>query len=431
MKRTATTLAFMAGLAGGCLTPGKNPAQPDSSVSPFNRATQKPTIPGVIGPTGEPVSYGARGATPSDKPGSASLGGSASPVQPVGHLFSSGGCSDCGAHVPSLHKHGHFSNLMHKHHGGMGGSLYDTGVPNPPGILPVPGMGPPGAVAAVGAINPLMAQQPTNQRSSIRFVGPAGMRIGWQLPGGNFTDEANSLTAPAAYNFLQGQVYRLKLSSILPNYPGKVFYPTLEVVAANPKTLRFLAHATVPIGFTNEDFDQAIAGNMVVKVIYLPDREFADFATVAGAEEIVSTRLDPGADPVAEAQRRGSILAIVTLGNIDLENRFSPAMNQPSSYGPTSVPGGVPMPVPGPALIPGQPMNGSSPSAPPALPKMPETPGLFPSPSTPPSSLPSPGSLPKTAPGVSTSLAPGSAKTTHSSSQQPPLARPSVGSSVK
>ena len=138
-----------------------------------------------------------------------------------------------------------------------------------------------------------------------------------------------------AYNFTQGQVYRLKLSSLLPNYPGKTFYPTLEVVAANPKTVKFLAHCSVPIGFTNEDFDQAIAGNMVVKVVYLPDREFADFATVAGAEEIVSTRLDPGADPIAEAQRRGSILAILTLGGIDLENRFSPAMNQPSPYRPS------------------------------------------------------------------------------------------------
>jgi len=36
-------------------------------------------------------------------------------------------------------------------------------------------------------------------------------------------------------------------------------------------------------------------------------------------ETLVSTRLDPGVDPVVEADRRGAILAIVRLGNKDLQ----------------------------------------------------------------------------------------------------------------
>lgn len=421
MKRTATTLALMAGFAGGCMSPEKQKVQQEPPTSgSFNRVSHSQPIPGVVGPTGEPVAFGARGATPGDVPGTAKVGGGTG-VEPVGHFFhkKDEGCSDC-AHVPSLHKYG-----GQKHQFGQNGAMYNTGAPNPPGILPVPGMGPPGAVAAVGAINPMMMQQPSNQRSSVKFVGPAGMRIGWQLPGGQFTDEANALTAPAAYNFLQSQVYRLRLSSLLPNYPGKVFYPTLEIVAANPKTLRFLAHTTVPIGFTNEDFDQALAGNMVVKVIYLPDREFADFATVAGAEEIVSTRLDPGADPIAEAQRRGSILAIVTLGNIDLENRFSPQMNQPSTYGPAiAPPGALPGPAPGPGLMPGPgPMPTPTPT--PTMTGPAPSPGTFPVPGAVPGSLPAPGSFPKPTPGVTTSVVPGSAKI-GGSTAQPPLARPVV-----
>lgn len=314
MKRTATTLALLAGFGGGLST-----------------------------------------AWAADPAGYATFG-SGSQVKPAGMLTGSSGgeCKDCAK--PASHSHSHGS-----------GAIYNTGPVNPPGILPVPGMGPAGAVAAVGAINPTMLQAPSNQRSSIKFVGPAGMKISWQLPTGGFGDEANALTAPASYNFLQGHVYRLKLGSILPNYPGKVFYPTLEVVNCNPKTVKFLAHSSVPVGFTNEDFDQAIAGNMVVKVIYLPDREFADFATIAGAEEIVSTRLDPGADPIAEAQKRGSILAILTLGNIDLENRFSPAMTQPSPYAgampmmPTtttvSVGPPIPMPTQGMPMTPGMAMT--------------------------------------------------------------------------
>jgi hypothetical protein len=119
----------------------------------------------------------------------------------------------------------------------------------------------------------------------------------------------------------------------------------------------------VPLSFTNEDFDQAVAGNLVVKVIYLPDRDNQDFASIAGAEELVSTRLAPGDDPVAEAQRRGSILAIVRLGNIDLENRASPAMYAPPPGGPLMVPPG--------AVPPGMPPGPGAPPRPIPVPKAP------------------------------------------------------------
>jgi hypothetical protein len=39
---------------------------------------------------------------------------------------------------------------------------------------------------------------------------------------------------------------------------------------------------------------------------------------LAGVETLVSTRLDPGVDPIGEADRRGSILAILRMGNKDL-----------------------------------------------------------------------------------------------------------------
>jgi hypothetical protein len=160
------------------------------------------------------------------------------------------------------------------------------------------------------------------------------------------------------------------LTQVLPNHPGKSFYPTLEVSSGNPKSVTFLAHSSVPLTFTNDDFDQAAAGNLVVKVVYLPDRENQDFATVAGAEELVSTRLEPGADPVAEAQRRGTILTIVRLGNIDLENKVSPAMSAP--------PGGTMMPRGGPIMLPGPVMT--TPVAPPVAPTKPSTSLLAPVP---------------------------------------------------
>jgi hypothetical protein len=365
MKRTATTLALLAGFGGGCMST-------DAKKEPvgFGTVSRGVQVPGVMGPGGEPV-MAARGAMPGGS-GIVQAGGMMKPDSRImqAGLLNSNDCSTC-AHVPgaSAPLFGpHFS----KHGSGMGGG-YGGGMAGgmggyQPGIFPVPGQGPPGAVAAVGAIVPGMGggfgggAAMAAGRTSIKFVGPAGMKITWQLPNGDFNSESAGLTAPKEYNFLQGQVYRLRLTQILPDHPGKSFYPTLEVAQANPKTLTFLAHSSVPLGFTARDFQQAVAGNLVVKVLYLPDRDNQAFTSVAGAEEVVTTDLEPGADPVAEAQRRGTILAIIRLGNIDLENRASPAMNAVPHGGPMMMPPGAmlpsPMPVPSgpPRTLPQPPM---------------------------------------------------------------------------
>lgn len=365
MKRTATTLALLAGFGGGCMNTDAN----KQVTGGFGTVSRGKQVPGVMGPNGEPV-IAARGAMPGAASSVMQAGGTTkadSMIQQAGLFRSSS--DDCGgcAHVPGMNGP-RFGPHFGKYDGGHDSYI---GMPAGPhmggGIFPTPGMGAPGAVAAVGAIVPGMGAHAgmTNGRTSVKFTGPAGMKVTWQLPNGEFNSEANGLTAPKEYNFVQGQVYRLRLTQVLPNHPGKSFYPTLELTPGNPKTLTFLAHSSVPLTFTNEDFDQAVAGNLVVKVIYLPDRDNQDFATVAGAEELVSTRLEPGADPVAEAQRRGTILLIVRLGNIDLENRASPAMNAPPpgamlpppAHGPHG--GMPPMGMP-PAPGPGGPPPGTS-----------------------------------------------------------------------
>lgn len=213
------------------------------------------------------------------------------------------------------------------------------------GILPAPGMGPPGAVALVpgAAVGP-NAGMYANGRTSIRFVSPAGMKIAFQNATGMFAESGRE--APVRYNFVQGSIYRVRVSGIA-NKPGKTYYPTLEVYPGTAKTVEFLSHSTVPVGFTDEDFEQVNSGNLVVKVIYLPDAAFQD---VTAAEEIVSTRLDPGVDPVVEANRRGTILAVIRVGNIDLEDPTTPpvdapppGMSMPKMSGPPTV---MPAPVP-------------------------------------------------------------------------------------
>jgi hypothetical protein len=152
--------------------------------------------------------------------------------------------------------------------------------------------------------------------SQLAFVRPEGMSVHWDVfQTGAF--ESEPLVVPGRQNFGQAAIYRLKLTNI-PGREGLELYPTIEVGPATPRTDAFLAHTPIPIEFTEEDFDQVQSGNFVTKVIYLPDPEFQELA-LAGVETLVSTRLDPGVDPIVEADRRGSILAIVRLGNKDLE----------------------------------------------------------------------------------------------------------------
>lgn len=175
-----------------------------------------------------------------------------------------------------------------------------------PGVLGYP----PAAYAAGYAARPAT---PVARTTQVRFLGPPGASIGWQI-GDRFAE--NQLIAPARYNFIQGATYRLKLTGI-PGREGLVLYPSLHIYPARPTSESYLAHNSVPIQITDEDLDQIQTNNFVTKVIYLPDARFQDLA--AGVEELVSTRLPAGADPVEVAERRGTIMAVVRVGNMDLE----------------------------------------------------------------------------------------------------------------
>jgi hypothetical protein len=158
----------------------------------------------------------------------------------------------------------------------------------------------------------------------VLFNQPESMQILYDIVGDN-TFTSDPLVVPGRLEFPQGGIYRLKLTNI-EGRSGVELYPTLEIAMATPRTAAYLAHNAVPIQFSEEDFEQALSSNFVTKVIYLPDPEFQGDA-LAGIDTLVSTRLEPGLDPIIEADRRGAILAILRLGNKDVE------MSGPSVYG--------------------------------------------------------------------------------------------------
>lgn len=219
------------------------------------------------------------------------------------------------------------------------------------------------ALAAAGAGGPLgpggsgsvYGMAPTSQ---VGFVGPDGMQIRWDISaGGGFDSEP--LVTPGRYDFPQGAIYRLKITDI-PGREGIELYPSLEIAPVTPRTAAYLAHNAVPFQLTEEDLDQVTSGNFVTKVVYLPDAEYQELA-VAGVETLVSTRLDPGCDPVVEADRRGSILSIIRIGNKDLESPGAAGVGGFADNGSgTAMPAGLAAPL-------GMPCGGNPAELPPAF----------------------------------------------------------------
>ncbi|MFO0945027.1 MAG: hypothetical protein U1D30_03635 [Planctomycetota bacterium] len=209
--------------------------------------------------------------------------------------------------------------------GGMGGG------PGCADGMGGPGAGGPGAGMGPGMMTGIpLGPRFLTGRTQVRFVQPTGMKIAWQSVEAQSQDgfTAPQLEVPARYNFAQARIYRLKLTEIA-NRPGLELYPTLEVYPGNVKVDAYLSHNAVPIELTDEDFDQVQAGNFVTKVIYLPDPKFQELA-IAGVETLVSTRLDPGVNPIQEAHRRGAILAVIRVGSVDLEMPHSPPLFPPA-----------------------------------------------------------------------------------------------------
>jgi hypothetical protein len=229
------------------------------------------------------------------------------------------------------------------------------------------------------------------------------MKIGWQTTSGDGQRLylPAQLTVPARYNFLQGYIYRLKLTDI-PGRAGVTLYPTIEVAPSTPATDAYLTHNPIPIQFTAEDFDQVVdGGNFVTKVIYLPDPRYQELA-IAGVETLVSTRLEPGVDPILEADKRGTILLIVRLGAIDLEMPNAGAALAPAGPAvgaevvapPGSLPPGVAPPGP---RIESVPLENTAPVTP-----APTTAPPNPSPTTPPAPMPPAEAAPPAAPAAET-----------------------------
>jgi uncharacterized repeat protein (TIGR01451 family) len=122
-----------------------------------------------------------------------------------------------------------------------------------------------------------------------------------------------SFDAPVAVGMRPGYAYRLRLSN-LPGHPGVSIFPTLEVrgsLKLSPKLKA--ANYPAPVVLAEADIESVMAGNLICKAIYLENPDRAVPATVPPA---VPTELSvpPGSDLLTEAQDRGRLLLLVSMG---------------------------------------------------------------------------------------------------------------------
>lgn len=183
------------------------------------------------------------------------------------------------------------------------------------GIYPTPGMGPPGAVAAFGAMVPMVAPPPPIQAApaplvAAKFLAPKGVQV-TAFPGSPL---ARKFDTPSVMGLRPGYVYRFELSN-LPFEAGKVLYPEVEVrgVLVPRPGMKYMDYP-IPLMFTPADLDRALAGALITKVIYLEDPEKA-IPAEASADAPIEVPENTERGALKAANENGRLMAIVRLGN--------------------------------------------------------------------------------------------------------------------
>jgi uncharacterized repeat protein (TIGR01451 family) len=109
-----------------------------------------------------------------------------------------------------------------------------------------------------------------------------------------------------------GHVYRFRVSNI-PRSQQEELYPSIEVLDRLHPPAEYKNHFAIPVSITQEDLETALAGSMVVRVIYLENPHHA-FPEREGDEQR-SLDVLPSEDPLLVADQIGRPMAILRLGS--------------------------------------------------------------------------------------------------------------------
>jgi hypothetical protein len=186
------------------------------------------------------------------------------------------------------------------------------------GCWPAESYGPPPTILSLSNLTPKPDHshdmQATAPAASVQvlFTGIEGASIEWDATS-QAPDEAprqETLQIPGRRHLDQGELHRLKLTKI-PGHEKLELHLRLELLLT-PRTEAFIAGQAIEVPITDADITCVIGGNYLTKVIYLIDPEGRQ-AGVKSIREISSKELPPGVDPIIEADRAGSIIAVLRM----------------------------------------------------------------------------------------------------------------------
>ena len=141
------------------------------------------------------------------------------------------------------------------------------------------------------------------------FKGPAGTRFALS-EGGAIGEGQENLMA----GLLIGSVYRFRVTQI-PQAEGAELYPTVELIDRTYPPANLATSYPIPITIDEDDLNEALAGKMVTRVVYLEDPQTA---IPLAQEPQTAGVMDVGEkdDVLRIADRFGRPVAIVRIGTV-------------------------------------------------------------------------------------------------------------------
>ena len=109
-----------------------------------------------------------------------------------------------------------------------------------------------------------------------------------------------------------GFTYRLKLSG-MPDFPGRTLYPTIELIDKLHPPAGLENDFPIPVSFAQDEIEEALAGRLVTKVVYLEQPQLAPPSEMRTESNTYS--LPDKINLIAEADRRGRPMAIIRIGS--------------------------------------------------------------------------------------------------------------------
>lgn len=117
--------------------------------------------------------------------------------------------------------------------------------------------------------------------------------------------------APSQAGMYVGQTYRVRISG-MPEFPGKELFPTIELIDRLHPPAGREQEFPIPIQLSEEELATALNDQLVTKVIYLEQPQFAHPKPVEDPINVVEL---PASDNLLTAAgQRGRVMAIVRIG---------------------------------------------------------------------------------------------------------------------